>query len=164
MKKILCVIIFTSLFLIFGCSEEGERGNFILYNTGFPFKGNETYYVVTKTEWTGEVPVKIKSIQLIKSDEEPLTYKEDGIGYEVFGADPLKTTGIWPESEIGEIESIENLEIKGEGKIVFKLVLSEEVKEDSERRVKIKYSIDGVEREEIVSWITLQQLTTTIEN
>ncbi|SES46439.1 hypothetical protein [Psychrobacillus sp. OK032] len=53
----------------------------------------------------------------------------------------------------------EELEINGEGKIVLKLVLGEEVKEDSERRIKISFSINGNESEKIVEWKTLEQLT-----
>lgn len=162
MKKLLVSFIALSVIvLVVGCSEkESSAGDFTLYNTGFPFKANETYYIVNKIDWTGETPVKIKSIELIKGDGTPISYEIDGIGYEVFGADPLKTSGVWPESDIGGLKSIENLEIVSEGKIVIKLKLGTEVKEDSSRRVKIKYSINGDEKEKIVKWITLEQLTT----
>lgn len=166
MRKLLIVVSFIASFLfIIGCSGQvEENGDFLLYNTGFPFKANETYFIVTKTEWTGDLPVEIDSIELIKNKEETITYKEDGIKYEVYGADPLKTSGVWPESDIGDLKSIENLEIQKEGKIVFKLTLGEDVKEDSNRRVKINYKIDGVGKEKVVDWVTLQELSTELKN
>ncbi len=55
------------------------------------------------------------------------------------------------ESDVGELKNIKDLEIDGDGKIVLKLVLGEEVNEDSERRIKISFSINGKEYEKIVN-------------
>ena len=162
MKKLLLCISILFLFSILGCSDEEKdvTGELFLGNTGFPFKSNETYHLVVPIEWTGESPVLIKSIELIKGDEKPINYKEDGIQYEVFGADPLKKTGVWGESDIGDLKNINDLEINDRGKIVLKLSLGE-VKNDSERRVKINFISDGEETEKIVVWKTLEQLNTT---
>ncbi|QFF99004.1 hypothetical protein PB01_09260 [Psychrobacillus glaciei] len=130
-----------------------------MINFGFDLKSNETYYLVVPIEWTGESVVTIKSLELIKRDEKPITYGEDGIKYEIFGADPLKQSGIHGESDVGELKDINNLEINGEGKIVFKFSMRD-VKKDSERRVKISFSVNGEECEKIVEWNTLEQLTT----
>lgn len=37
-------------------------------------------------------------------DEKPINYEEDGIKYEIFGADPLKKTGIYDESDVGDLK------------------------------------------------------------
>ena len=162
MKKIL--LVFSILFVLFtvsGCNEKDKdvAGDFFLGNTGFPFESNETYHAVVPIEWTGESPVKITSIELVKGDEKPINNEEDGIEYEVFGADPMKKTGVWGESDIGDLKTINNLEIDGEGKIVLKLSIGD-VKEDPERRVKINFINDGEESEKIVVWKTLEMLTT----
>ncbi len=86
--------------------------------------------------------------------------EDDGIKYDIFGADPLKKTGVWGESDIGDLKNINDLEINDGGKIVLKLSLGE-VKNDSERRVKINFISDGEETEKIVVWKTLEQLNTT---
>jgi len=125
----------------------------------FEFQNDKTYYLVVPIEWTGESSVTIKSIELIKRAEKPIKYEEDGINYEFFGADPLKKSGIYGESDIGDLKSINNLEIKGKGKIVLKLSIKD-VKKDSERRVKIRFNVNGKESEKVVEWKTLELLTT----
>ncbi len=149
------------LLLLVGCSEKEEdvSEEFLLGNFGFTFNENETYHIVVPIEWTGKDPVNLKSLELIKGDDEPVTFEEDGLNYEFFGADPLKTTGIYGESDIGELKNLNNLLIDGEGKLVLKLETSK-VQADSERRVKIKYSVNNEEREKIVEWKTLEQITT----
>ncbi|MBD3109246.1 hypothetical protein IEO70_12905 [Bacillus sp. AGMB 02131] len=162
MKKI--VLIFSILFGLFtvsGCNEKDEEvaGKLFLGNTGYPFASNETYHAVVPIEWTGESPVIITSVELIKRDKKPINYEEDGIKYDVFGADPSKKTGVWGESDIGDLKNLDDSEIDREGKIALKLTLGD-VKEDPERRVKINFINDGEESEKIVVWKTLEMLTT----
>ncbi len=76
----------------------------------------------------------------------------------------MKSSGIYGESDVGELKNIKDIEINGDGKIALKLVLGEEVNEDSERRIKISFSIKGEEYEKIVEWKTLEQLATVSEN
>ena len=135
MKKILLIISLLLLCVsVVVCSEKNDSiGEFFLGNIGFDFQNNKTYYLVVPIEWTGESPVTIKSIELTKRDEKSITNDNDGIKYEFFGADPLKKSGIYSESDIGDIKSIENFKIKGKGKIVIKLSMKD-VKKDSERR------------------------------
>ncbi|WP_397538671.1 hypothetical protein [Rummeliibacillus pycnus] len=160
-KLLLCISVLFFLVPVVGCIEKETTvtGEFDLWNIGFTFKPNEVYYIVNTIEWTGKSPVTIKSIELIKRAEQPITYQDDGINYEFFGADPLKKSGIYGKSDIGDLKSIENLEVKGKGKIVLKLSLKD-VKEDSDRRVKIKFNVNGNESEKVVEWNTLEQLTT----
>lgn len=40
-------------------------------------------------EWTGEETAVINSIELVKKNEVPVTFEEDGIAYEFHGADPF---------------------------------------------------------------------------
>ena len=172
-KTFLCMNLLFVFALIVGCSEQekgieaqGETveeetaidGEFLLGELGADFK-EQTYHLVVPIEWTGKSPIKIKSIELIKHDEKPVTYEEDGIEYEVFGADPLKRSGMYTEPNIGDVKDIKDLEIDGEGKIVFKLSLKN-VKEDSNRRLKIQFNSNGEESEQIVEWKTLESLTT----
>src|SRR4051794_28140445 len=114
MKKVLiCMNLLVVFALIVGCSEqekttrdaqeEATKGEFLLGEFGADFK-EQTYYLVVPIEWTGESPIKIQSIDLLKHNEKPVTYEEDGIAYEVFGADPLKQSGIYPDLNIGDVK------------------------------------------------------------
>ncbi|MFJ8260821.1 hypothetical protein ACIQ4I_02530 [Rummeliibacillus sp. NPDC094406] len=86
-KLLLCISVLFFLVPVIGCSEKEKTvtGKFDLWNIGFTFKPNEVYYLVNTIEWTGESPVTIKSIELIKRAEKPITYQDDGINYEFFG-------------------------------------------------------------------------------
>ncbi|WP_339216519.1 hypothetical protein [Solibacillus sp. FSL W8-0372] len=162
MKKILlCISFLCIMFTVVGCSEQEEAvtGEFLLGNFGFELLSNETYHLVVPFEWTGESPVTIDSIELIKKDNNPITYEEDGIKYEFFGADPLKKPGIYGNRDIGDKKNINNFEIDGKGKIILK-ILADNVKEDSDRRLKIKFKSNGEENEKIVEWKTLEQFST----
>lgn len=149
------------MFTLVGCSEQEKTvtGEFLLRNFGFDLKSNDTYHLVVPIEWTGESSVTIESMELIKRDDKPITYEEDGIEYEIFGADPLKQSGIYGDRDIGDTKSINNFEINGEGKIVLKLTTGD-VEEDSERRVKIIFRSNGEESEKNVVWKTLEQFST----
>ena len=96
-KLLLCISILFFIFIVVGCSEQEKAvtGEFLLGNFGFDLKSNETYHLVVPIEWTGESSVTIESIELIKRDENPITYEEDGIKYDIFGADPLKKSGVY---------------------------------------------------------------------
>ncbi|MFJ7698726.1 hypothetical protein [Lysinibacillus fusiformis] len=149
------------LVLLGGCSEQVKEvdGEFLLGQFGTDWK-KETYHVVVPIQWTGDSPITLKSIEFVKDYPDPLTtYEEDGIKYEIFGADPLRRTGIHGETYDRELKNIKGLEINGEGKIVIKLSLGD-VKADKARRLKIKFDSDGEEVEKIVVWKTLEQITT----
>lgn len=156
------ISLFFVLALVVGCSQQlnTKNGKFLLGNFGSDFQNNETCYLVVPIEWTGESAIKIKSIELIKREEKPITYEEDGINYEFFGADPLKKSGIYNnDSNIGDLKPINNFKIKGKGKIVLKLTMKD-VKEDNKRRVKIKFNVNGNESENVVEWKTFEKLYT----
>lgn len=162
-KYVLYFSLFIVFILIIGCNgnnseEKSDKGEFFLGQFGADFT-ESTYHLVIPIKWTGDSPIKMKSIELIKKDANPVTYEEDGIKYEFYGADPLKSSGIYNELDIGKIKDIRNLEIDGEGKIVLKLTLKN-VDTDTERRLKVTFNVDGEEREEIVEWKTLELLNT----
>jgi len=160
-KNLLCIIGFFLLAFVGGCSEQEEtsKDEFLLGNFGFSPKSHETYNLVIPIEWTGESPVTISSMELIKRDGSPITYEEDGIKYGFFGAAPLKQTGIYGDRDIGDIKSINNFDIIGKGRIVLKLT-TDNVKKDSDRRVKINFKVNGEESERIVEWNTIEQFST----
>ncbi len=162
MRKLLqCTINLFFLFTIVACSEQEKpvAGEFLLGNFGFDLKSNETYYLVVPIEWTGEPSVTIESIELINKEGTPITFKDDGLKYEIFGADPLKKSGVYGEREIGDIKSINNLEINKKGKIAIKLSTLN-VKKDSDRRIKIIFDVNGEDKEEILEWKTLEHFST----
>lgn len=160
MKKTCICLIFVLVFLV-GCSQQEKTttDKFLLGNFGLNFENNKTYYLVVPFEWTGKSSVTLKSIELIKRNEEPITYEGDGINYKFFGADPLKESGIFTNSDIGDLKSINNLEIKGKRKIVIKLSMKD-VKEDGNRRLKIKFTNNGKDKNEVVKWKSLEQFAT----
>ncbi len=142
-----------------GCSNQ-TKGEFLLGEFGFELQANESYHMVVPIEWTGESTVTIQSIELLKDEKTPISYEEDGIEYEFFSAEPLKQSGIYKGREdIGDIKSLRDFELDGEGKIVMKLSTGD-VKKDNTRRVKINYEIDGEEHQKLVKWQTLEQLST----
>lgn len=162
MKKfLLCLSFIFCLIAIVGCNEQSKavNGQFSLINFGADWN-EETYYLVIPINWSGKAPVTIESIQLIKKDKQPITYEEDSIKYTFFGADRYKKSGIYSESDVGDLKNLNDVEIDGDGKITLKLVLGEKVKEDSERRLKINFKVNGKEGEQIVEWNTLEQVTT----
>lgn len=134
-------------------------GEFLLGEFGLDWK-KEMYHVVVPLRWTGDSPITLKSIEFVKTYPEPLTtYEEDGIKYEIFGADPSTKQTLLGETYDRELKDINGLEINGEGKFVVKLSLGD-VKEDNARRLKITFDSDGEEVEKIVVWKTLEQITT----
>ena len=94
-----------------------------------------------------------------KSNGNPVTYQEDGIKYVFFGADPYKQSGVYGDRDIGDLKSINNLEITRKGKVVLKPA-TENVKADRERRVKISFNANVTDSEKIVEWKTLEQFST----
>lgn len=148
------------LSLIVGCNDKEKVGDgeILLGQFGADWK-KETFYLVVPIQWTGNSSITINSIELVKSNQNPIIFEEDGIEYEFFGADPYKRSGIYYESDVGDLKNISNFEINAEGKIVLKLPLGD-VKEDNERRVKFKLNSNGEEVEKIIVWKTLEKLTT----
>ena len=162
-KMVLWLITLFCLVSIVGCSEQDKsmEGEFLLGQFGLDWK-KETYHVVVPLRWTGDSPITLKSIEFVKDYPDPLTtYEEDGIKYEIFGAEPSTRQTLLGETYDRELKDINGLEINGEGKIVIKLSLGD-VKADSARRLKIKFESDGQEVEKIVVWKTLELITTEI--
>lgn len=150
-------------FLIAACSstEESVDGEFMFGNMyGDSLESNESYYIVLPFEWTGEEPAVINSVELVKENEDPVTFEEDGIEYEFFGADPLKQTGLYSgDREIGEVVDINGFELQGESRIVAEVRLGE-VEEDESRAAKINFTVNDEEYQEIVDWDTFKVLST----
>ncbi len=138
-----------------------ESGEFLLDNIyANPIEADTTYSMIHEIEWTGETPATINSFDLVKEQGEPVSFEEDGIAYEAYGADPLKQVGVYAEGhEIGEVEDVNGYEVDGTGRIVLKLKIGE-VSEDPDRAVKINYTVNGEEHEVIYEWDGYKKLTT----
>ncbi|WP_422122050.1 hypothetical protein DHX103_09465 [Planococcus sp. X10-3] len=163
MKTLKLVPIMFLFLLIAACSdsEESVDGEFMFGNMyGDSLESNESYYIVLPFEWTGEEPAVITSVELVKENEEPVTFGEDGIEYAFHGADPLKQTGLYSgERNIGEIVDINGFELQGESRIVAEVRLGEVV-EDENRAAKINFTVNDEKYQEIVDWDTFKVLST----
>lgn len=162
--KILKIGAFTFLFLLLAAcsnSEQSVDGEFMFGNMyGDSLEANESYNIILHFEWTGEKPAVINSIELVKENEEPVTFEEDGIAYEFYGADPLKQEGLYSgEHNIGEVVDINGFEVQGESRVVAEVRLGE-VEKDETRNAKINFTVDGEEYQEIVDWDTFKVIST----
>lgn len=141
--------------------ENANSGEFFLDSISInSVEANSTYSMIHEIEWTGEETVTINSFDLVKENNEPGTFHEDGIDYEVYGADPLKQVGVYTEGhDIGAVEDISGYEIDGTGRIVLVLQLGE-VSEDPHRAARINYTVNGEEQEVIYEWDGYKQFST----
>ncbi|MGD6875750.1 hypothetical protein [Bacillus infantis] len=162
MKKLKAWPIILLVFFLTACSESETKndGEFMFGNLyADSMESGESYYMVLPIEWTGEEPAIITSIDLIKEDGAPVTFEEDGIAYEFFGADPLKETGLYSgDRNIGKVKDIHGFKVQGESRIAAEIQLGE-VKEDESREAKVTYKIGGEEYEEVVEWDTFAELS-----
>ncbi|WP_169786288.1 hypothetical protein [Viridibacillus arvi] len=120
---------------------------------------DETYYMVSAIEWTGKNPAVINSLELIKEDGKPVLFEDDGISYKFYGADSQKSEGTYTFDNIGDLKDIEGLKVKGKGKIVIGMTLGK-VTKDSNRKLKVNYTINGKVREQIILSHTYKELST----
>lgn len=162
--KSLKIALVTSMFLLLAAcssSEESVDGEFMFGNMyGDSLESNESYNIILHFEWTGEESAVINSIELIKENEEPVTFEEDGIAYAFHGADPLKKEGLYSgEHNIGEVVDINGFAVQGESRIVAEVRLGE-VEEDESRAAKINFTVNDEEYQEIVDWDTFKVLST----
>lgn len=158
-NKLVLLLLF--LFL-FGCSDTDKKisnefkiGNISTQN----FQNDTKYFLVLPFEWNGKNAANIESIELIKEDDQPLQADADRIFYTFYGADSSKATGVYQREEIGDVEDINGFEVEGESRVVLEVSLKD-VKPDSDRRMKIKYSIEGKEKEQMIKSPMIEQLRT----
>lgn len=166
MKRLLALPAIVIISLLAACSEtedveNAENGEFLLDSIYIDsVEANSTYSMIHEIEWTGEEAVTINSFDLVKENHEPITFDEDGIAYEVYGADPLKQVGVYEEGhDIGAVEDISGYEIDETGRIVLVLRLGE-VSEDPHRAARINYTVNGEEQEVIYDWDGYKQFST----
>ncbi|KOO51061.1 hypothetical protein AMD00_00670 [Viridibacillus arvi] len=115
--------------------------------------------MVSAIEWTGKNPAVINSLELIKEDGKPVLFEDDGISYKFYGADSQKSEGTYTFDNIGDLKDIEGLKVKGKGKIVIGMTLGK-VTKDSNRKLKVNYTINGKVREQIILSHTYKELST----
>lgn len=166
MKKLAVLPALLIIFILAACSdsedvENAKSGEFFLDNISInSIEADSTYSMIHEIEWTGEETVTINSFDLVKENNEPVTFDEDGIAYEVYGADPLKQVGVYTEGhDIGAVEDISGYEIDETGRIVLVLQLGE-VSEDPHRAARINYTVNGEEQEVIYEWDGYKKFST----
>ena len=163
--KLLKFVLVSFMFLVLAaCSDTKESidGEFMFGNMyGDSLKAKESYYIVLPFEWTGKEPVEINSVELIKENEDPVTFEKDGIEYKFYGADPLKEVGLYSgDHPIGEVVDIEGFKLQGESRIVAEVRLGDVV-EDVTRRAKINFTVNDEEYQRIIDWDTFKKISTT---
>ncbi|GGO00953.1 hypothetical protein [Saccharibacillus kuerlensis] len=159
MKKISFLLIL--ILLLTGCSSIGEENS-----NGFKigslstqeFEDNEKYFIIMPIEWTGKNSATIKSIELVKQNEEPVNL-DDRIDYVFHGADALKGIGVYPREDIGEIKDLKGFKVKGESRVVLEISMTN-VRPDSNRSLKIKYLVGGEEKEQVIKSAMIENLRT----
>lgn len=162
MKKIMMLAIL--LLLLGACSGNNENSNsmgeFSIENISTSeFEKNETYFIVMPLSWSGDGPAIIDSVELIKQGNEPLSLDADHIAYEFMGASADKDAGVYAREEIGEVEEIEGFEVIDEATLVLEISMSD-VSENPERKMKINYTVDGEEKEQIIESTTFENFRT----
>ncbi|MFE6170407.1 hypothetical protein ACFVP8_21390 [Viridibacillus arvi] len=100
------------------------------------------------------------SLELIKEDGKPVLFEDDSISYQFYGADSQKSEGTYTLDNIGDLKDIECIKIKGKGKIVIGMTLGK-VTKDSNRKLKVNYTINGKIREQIILSDTYKEISTT---
>lgn len=158
------IILFVLLLLMGACSGNDENssnsGEFSIENISTAeFENNESYFIVMPLNWSGDNPATIKSVELINQENEPLTLDTDHIAYEFSGASKDKRSGVYAREDVGEIQEIEGFEVTDEATLVLEISISD-VSEDLERRLRITYSVDGDEQEQVIESSTFQNLRT----
>ncbi len=166
MKRLGVLSVMVGVLLLAACSkseevESTESGEFLLDNLYLnSAEAHTTYSIVHEIEWTGEEAVTINSFDLVKEHHEPVTFEEDGIAYEVYGADPLKQVGVYSEGhDVGAIEDIDGYEIDGTGRIVL-VLRTGEIQKDPTRAARITFTVNGQEQEAIYDWDGYKQFHT----
>lgn len=147
--------------MLVGCSNTNEKEEvFKLGNISTSeFEDNENYFIVMPFEWNGEDSVSIEAIEIIKDKEDAVNVDNDRIIYEFYGADVNKETGVYGRESIGDIEDIKGFEVEGESKLVLEVSLANVVP-DSTRKIKVKYVVGEVEKEQIIESTTIENLRT----
>ncbi|PIC85379.1 hypothetical protein CSV72_13700 [Sporosarcina sp. P20a] len=165
--KVFRVSFISFMFLLTGimfaaCSntEAGDlnEGRFTVGSMSYDdFPPDNSYFLVVPIEWTGSQPAVIDSIKIVIGDAEiPDT---EGISYEFYGGRPNKAIGVYPEDTIGGKQNIQGYEVKEEGRLILKVKLSN-VNKNTNRQLKIHYSVNGKNREQTISTSTVEELST----
>ncbi|MGN7409246.1 hypothetical protein [Sporosarcina sp. SAFN-010] len=127
-----------------------------------PFLANETYYIVLPITWNGNSTATINSIELIKENQQPL-HTTDGFSYSFYLADAKKKPGVYGRDQVGEISDIHGFQIEDESSLIIEVSLKNAVP-DKSRSIKIGYSVNEEEMEQLLVVGVLQGLATLPEN
>ncbi|REB08081.1 hypothetical protein DVB69_08910 [Sporosarcina sp. BI001-red] len=148
-----------------GLSNEdmNNTGAFTIANlSAGPFLTNETYYIVLPITWNGNSTATIKEVELFKENQQTLQ-TSDGISYTFYGGDAAKRPGVYARDQIGEISDIHGVEIEKESSLILEVSLRIVVP-DKSRTIKIRYSVDGEDKEQNLTTGVVQGLETLPED
>lgn len=156
-------ILFSLIFLLTACSNddgvENLKGFSIGNITTSEFVDDKTYFLVIPLEWNGDDSVIIETVELIKQDEKAVNVDNDRVNYVFYGADVNKETGVYQREDIGEVEDINGFKVDDKSKLVLKIALTDVVS-DSNRKMRVKYTIDEKPKEQIIESTMIQKLRT----
>ena len=155
--------LFTALILLLaGCSGAGgNHSNTFKWGdlSISEFENQENYFIVAPFEWMGKEPAVIESVELVAQGEAPIDTEDGRVQYTFYGADPSKGIGVYAREDLGDLDEIRGFEVEGESRLVLEISL-EHVQPDPNRRMKIKYTVDGKEHEQILESPMIEQLRT----
>ncbi|GKV67111.1 MULTISPECIES: hypothetical protein [unclassified Sporosarcina] len=160
MKKIIVALSVCILIVLSSCSDKDEGKFTVGAMSTNVFPSGSTYSLVLPFEWSGSQPAVIDSIKIVVGDAE--IQDTEGISYEFYGGRPNKPVGVYPEDiEYAKDvkQNIQGYEIKDEGTLILKVKLNNVNKNDN-RQMKIHYSVNGEEKEQIISTSTVEELST----
>lgn len=148
-----------------GLSNEdlNSTGEFTIANlSSGPFHSNETYYIVLPLTWNGNSTATIKEVELVKENEQSLQ-TTDGISYRFYGGNATKKSGVYARNQIGKTFDIHDFVIEDESSLILEALLKNVVP-DKTRAIKIRYSVNGEEKEQLLAAGIIQGLETFAED
>lgn len=155
MKKKLFLFLLLLGLLLGGCIKKDEEGKFVIDEvTTSALEDGKNYYIITAIRWTGNDNVIINDIDLL--------HAESNIQYQFYAGESGKKLGVYKrdKEDMGELKDIKDWTIEKEGVLIMSFQL-EDVKKNPKRQIKILYTVNDKQQEQIIDSSTIQNLYTT---
>lgn len=161
LRVIIVLAIVISIGILSGCSDEDSqsKGEFTVDNisSSEDFISGKTYFFVIPIQWSGDQTAVIESVKIQEDNTKIIS--GESITYEFFGGEPSKKSGVYQREDIGDKQDIEGYEIEDKGTLILEVNLMD-AKKNTDRNMKVNYSVDGDEKEQMISTSTVEQLST----